>query len=83
LSHGLYSSRSRGKWEEQEHLVNLAPNGWKEKKKLEAASAESEVEVKESAAGTKEQRSTWARLIKMHLLINTIGIRRSRKGIWR
>ena len=42
----------------------MAPEDWKEKKQLEATLTESKVEDKESAAGTKEQRSTWARLIK-------------------
>ena len=53
-----------------------------EKKQMETTLVESAVKDMESAAGTKEQRSTWARLIKIHLLINTIGIRQSRKGIW-
>lgn len=29
--YGLYSSRSRGKWKEYDHLCKLAPDGWKEK----------------------------------------------------
>ena len=62
--YGLYSSRSRGKWEEQEHIVRLAPVGWKEKKELEAVSEEVSLENTESSAITKKQRSTWARLIK-------------------
>ena len=39
--YGLYASRSRGKWEEQEHIVKLAPEDWKEKKELEAVLEES------------------------------------------
>ena len=30
--YGLYTSRSRGKWEENEHLVRLVSEGWKKKK---------------------------------------------------
>ena len=62
-----YSSRSRGKWDEQEYIVKLAPDGWKEKKELEAACEGISVENTESPVGTKKQRSTWARLIKIHL----------------
>lgn len=38
--YGLYSSRSRGKWEEEEHLCRLAPDGWKEKHEVQAESQE-------------------------------------------
>ena len=62
--YGLYSSRSRGKWDEQEYIVRLAPDGWKEKKELEAACEGISVENTESPVGTKKQRSTRARLIK-------------------
>jgi hypothetical protein len=59
-----YSSRSRGKWTEYEHLCRLAPDGWKEKKQIEISLVESGVEDIENTAETKKQRSTWARLIK-------------------
>ena len=42
----------------------MAPEGWKEKKELEAAYENINVETTESPVGTKKQRSTWARLIK-------------------
>ena len=75
--YGVYASRSRGwseasfllahaalgKWETQDHLVRLAPEGWKEKKQLEEETPV-ESEENKSAAGTKQQRSAWARLIK-------------------
>ena len=48
-------SRSRDKWEEQEHLVKLAPNGWNEKKELKAAYEEINVENTESPAMAKKQ----------------------------
>jgi hypothetical protein len=59
----LYASRTRGKWETQNHLVRLAPEGWKEKKQLEEETPAESVENK-NAAGTKQQRSAWAILIK-------------------
>lgn len=62
--YGLYSSRSRGKWEDQEHIVKLAPEGWKEKKESETIYEEVNEENTKSPVGTKKQRSTWARLIK-------------------
>ena len=65
--YGLYSSRNRGKWEEQEHIVILAPEGLKEKKELEAVCEKVSLKNTESSAGTKKQQSTWARWIKIHL----------------
>lgn len=61
--YGVYASRSRGKWETQDHLARLAPEGWKEKKQLEEETP-TKLEENKSAVGTKQQRSTWARLIK-------------------
>ena len=56
--YGLYSSRSRGKWEEEEHLCRLAPEGWKEKHEVskefkEVCACEEKIKVE-----TKKQRST-------------------------
>jgi len=59
-------SRSSGKCEEQEHLVKLVPNGWKEKKELEASYEEINVENTESPAGTKIYRA-----IRDRIAINT------------
>ena len=61
--YGLYSSRSRGKWEEKEHIVTLAPEGWKERHEVKTTETVKETDF-ESLAVTKKQRSTWARLIK-------------------
>jgi len=65
--YGLYSSRSRGKWKEHEHLCRLAPNGWKEKQEIAVVvsqGAEEEASRETPAVGTKQQRSAWAKLIK-------------------
>jgi hypothetical protein len=61
--YGLYASRSRGKWDGTDHVVRLAPEGWKEKKEIEAP-APKKTEEQENAVGNKKQRSTWAKLIK-------------------
>jgi hypothetical protein len=62
--YGLYSSRSRGKWKEKEHLCRLAPDGWKEKHKITEKSQQEVVVEETPAVGTKQQKSAWARLIK-------------------
>ena len=62
--YGLYSSRSRGKWKELEHLCRLAPNGWKEKQEITEKAQQEEAFEETSATGTKQQRSAWARLLK-------------------
>ena len=54
--YGLYSSRSRGKWEEQEHIVKLAPVGWKEKKELEAVSEEVSLDNTALACGPQPNK---------------------------
>ena len=59
----MYASGTRGKWETQDHLVRLAPVGWKEKKRLEEKTPAESVE-KKNPVGTKQHRSVWARLIK-------------------
>ena len=65
----MYSSRSRGKWKEKEHLCRLAPAGWKEKHKVTEKAQQEEAVEKTPAVGIKQQRSAWARLIKIHLFI--------------
>jgi hypothetical protein len=62
--YGLYSSRSRGKWKEHEHLCRLAPDGWKEKQEIAVTVVQEEASQEAPAAGTKQQRSAWAKLIK-------------------
>ena len=80
--YGLYSSRTRGVWERSQHVVRLAPRGWKEKHKKESNNEEPQIEKPECSENYKQKRSAWARLIKIHLLVIIIGIRRSRKGLW-
>jgi len=67
--YGLYSSRSRGKWKEYEYLCRLAPDGWKEKQEIAVTVPQEESSLETSAVGTKQRRSAWARLIKIHLFI--------------
>ena len=62
--YGLYSSRSRGKWKEHEHICRLAPDGWKEKQEIAVTVLQEESSQETPAVGTKQQRSAWARLIK-------------------
>ena len=50
-------------------------------KELEAVYEEVSVENTANPTGTKKQKSTWARLIKIHLSIILIGIRYGRKGL--
>ncbi|MBN2444657.1 MAG: hypothetical protein JXJ04_25100, partial [Spirochaetales bacterium] len=82
-----YSPRSHGKWKEQKHLCWLAPDGWKEKQVIVAVVPQEEEEKasrETPVVGTKQQRSAWAsfpmetELIKLHLLLIRIRIRRSR-----
>ena len=61
--YGLYASRSRGKWKEQEHIVRPAPEGWVAKNEWEVVCEEIDVANTESPA-PKKQKSTWEGLIK-------------------
>ena len=45
-------------------MCRLAPDGWKEKHEVQIESQEVVMEEEKSQAGTKKQRSTWAKLIK-------------------
>jgi hypothetical protein len=65
-TYGLYSSRSRGTWSCQSHLVRLAPEGWKRDHRPEPSlrigpPQEPQPELSVSA---KQSRAAWARLIK-------------------
>ena len=64
--YGLYSSRTRGTWSRQPHLVRLAPEGWRRDHQPEPSlriglPAEPQPELSASA---KQSRAAWARLIK-------------------
>ena len=41
---GLYSSKSRGKWQTLEHVIKHAPDGWKEQYGLESQNDDAEIE---------------------------------------
>ena len=59
----MYSSRSRQKWKEWEHVSRHAPDGWKESH-LEHAADEEEGDVTESEIPIAlSGNSTWAKLI--------------------
>ncbi|MBA7494163.1 hypothetical protein ES702_04736 [subsurface metagenome] len=60
--YGLYASRSKGKWAENDHIVRLAPEGWK--KKLSQNYLGKDNETKPQEIPDRLQRSAWARLIK-------------------
>lgn len=62
--YGLYASRTRGIWDRSPHVVRLVPEGWKEKHNEVTGSRPSNTEIPEYIIDEKEQRSTWARLIK-------------------
>ena len=62
----LYSSKSRGKWKDWEHISKLAPDGWKEQNEIEIQ--DEEKVIPEPSDGSeyvtvKKSKATWARLI--------------------
>ena len=61
--YGLYSSRSRQKWKEWNHVARHAPDGWKNVH-LENDVVEEKDEITENEISTTfPGKSTWARLI--------------------
>ena len=60
----LYSSRTRGIWERYDYIIRLAPHGWKEKKNQEYRQDDPLPEEPEVSMDKRQERSTWARLIK-------------------
>jgi hypothetical protein len=72
-TYGLYSSRARGTWSRQPHLVRLAPEGWKHNHPPqpslrigppEEPKPELSVSAKQSRAAFHGTPWSWARLIK-------------------
>ncbi|MBA7546306.1 hypothetical protein ES705_38694 [subsurface metagenome] len=62
--YGLYSSRTRGLWEQKEFCIRLAPNGWQEKYLNNPDSEEVVSKDKyECSTCDREQKSAWAKLI--------------------
>ena len=62
---GLYSSKSRGKWQDWEHVTKHAPEGWKEQNELENQVDDTETEeiFNIDNAAHKKSKASWARLI--------------------
>jgi hypothetical protein len=65
--YGLYSSRSRWKWEQWNHVASHAPQGWKEE---HGGSSGGEAERKNSTAIVPESafRSSWAKVYEFDLI---------------
>jgi hypothetical protein len=63
--YGLYSSRSRGTWLRNPHLVRLAPEGWKQDHAAQTALRIGPVEEQfaQTSVSSSESRTAWARLI--------------------
>ncbi|MBA7711039.1 hypothetical protein ES703_119989 [subsurface metagenome] len=62
--YGLYASRTKGLWQKMEHIVRLAPRGWKDKH-LGKPDDETPVveETLKCSVSNKGTNSAWARLI--------------------
>ena len=65
-TYGLYSSRTRGTWSRQPHLVRLAPQGWKRDHQPDPSVRVGlpEEPGPELSVSAKQSRAAWARLIK-------------------
>ena len=65
-TYGLYSSRARGTWHRQPHLVRLAPEGWKRDHPAEPSLriGPPEQPQPQLSVSAKQSRAAWARLIK-------------------
>jgi hypothetical protein len=65
-AYGLYSSRARGTWSRQPHLVRLAPEGWKRDHPPEPSVQIGLPDEQQSdcSVSAKQSRAAWARLIK-------------------
>jgi hypothetical protein len=65
-TYGLYSSRARGTWLRQPHLVCLAPEGWKRDHQRQPSVhvGPPEQSPGELSVSAKQSRAAWARLIK-------------------
>ena len=65
-TYGLYSSRARGTWSRQPHLVRLAPEGWKRDHRPQPSVhvGAPEQPPPELSVSAKQSRIAWARLIR-------------------
>jgi hypothetical protein len=68
----IYASRTRGTWYRFEHIVRLAPSGWKEKNKQEFATDVHVPETQECSVDEKKRKSTWAAFPKETGLIKKV-----------
>jgi len=78
-TYGLYSSRGRGTWSRQPHLVRLAPEGWKRDHPPEPPLRIGLPDERQSdlSVSAKQSRAAWARLIKMVYEADPLGDSRS------
>ena len=65
-TYGLYSSRARGTWSRQPHLIRLAPEGWKRDHQPQPSFhvGPPEEHKPELSVSARQSRAAWARLIK-------------------
>ncbi len=64
---GLYSSKSRGKWHDWDHIIKHAPEGWKEQNGMmenqeDADELDENVEI--DSVSHKKSKARWARLLQ-------------------
>ena len=62
----LYSSKSRGKWKDWEHVSKLAPDSWKEQNRIEIQDEGEDIAEPANQSddiSAKKSKATWARLI--------------------
>jgi len=63
--YGLYSSKSRGKWKDWDHVARLAPLGWKEQNGIEKQEEDdnNNESCNEDNVSSNKNKASWARLI--------------------
>ena len=65
--YGLYSSRTKGRWEEMDHVAERAPRGWRAEHELIVASDQEALEFSPMSdseeVGSTARKSAWARLL--------------------
>ena len=63
--YGLYSSKSRGKWKDWDHVARLAPLGWKEQNGTEKQEEDdnNNESCNEDNVSSNKNKASWARLI--------------------
>ena len=67
----LYSSRVRAKWEGWDHIVALAPSGWREKHGFDTVGTAVPAVQNSGLVSTVEKRkcsSSWARYVKLRIM---------------